>query len=158
MIEDRSGKPRVVLGTHNPHKVEELRRILEAGDFAVDLVGVDAFPDVPDVAETGATFAENALLKAHAVAAATGLPSVADDSGLCVDALNGMPGVLSARWAGPARVDSANLQPSCARPPWRYPTAPNTSWKAASTGGLSASRGGARASGTTRSSSRPDLR
>jgi XTP/dITP diphosphohydrolase len=110
MIEDRSGKPRVVLGTHNPHKVEELRRILEAGDFAVDLVGVDAFPDVPDVAETGATFAENALLKAHAVAAATGLPSVADDSGLCVDALNGMPGVLSARWAGPARVDSANLQ------------------------------------------------
>jgi XTP/dITP diphosphohydrolase len=110
MTEDRSGKPRVVLGTHNPHKVEELRRILEAGDFAVDLVGVDAFPDVPDVAETGATFAENALLKAHAVAAATGLPSVADDSGLCVDALNGMPGVLSARWAGPARVDSANLQ------------------------------------------------
>jgi XTP/dITP diphosphohydrolase len=103
-------RPRIVLGTHNAHKVEELRRILDAGDLAVDLVGVDAFPDLTEVAETGATFAENALLKAHAVAAATGLPSVADDSGLCVDALNGMPGVLSARWAGPGRVDKANLE------------------------------------------------
>lgn len=102
--------PRVVLGTHNAHKVEELRRILATGDLAVELVGMDAFPDVAEVAETGATFAENALLKAHAVAAATGLPSIADDSGLCVDALNGMPGVLSARWAGPARADRANLE------------------------------------------------
>lgn len=103
-------RPRIVLGTHNAHKVEELRRILDADDLAVDLVGVGAFPDLTEVPETGATFAENALLKAHAVAAATGLPSVADDSGLCVDALNGMPGVLSARWAGPGRVDRANLE------------------------------------------------
>ena len=103
-------RPRLVLGTHNAHKVEELRRILDADDLAVDLVGVDAFPELTEVPETGATFAENALLKAHAVAAATGLPSVADDSGLCVDALNGMPGVLSARWAGPDRDDRANLE------------------------------------------------
>jgi XTP/dITP diphosphohydrolase len=103
-------RPRIVLGTHNAHKVEELRRILDADDLAIDLVGVDAFPELTEVPETGATFAENALLKAHAVAAATRLPSVADDSGLCVDALNGMPGVLSARWAGPARRDQANLE------------------------------------------------
>jgi XTP/dITP diphosphohydrolase len=103
-------RPRLVLGTRNAHKVEELRRILAAGDFAVDLVGVDGYPDLADVKETGATFAENALLKAHVVAAGTGLPSIADDSGLCVDALNGMPGVLSARWAGPGRVDRDNLE------------------------------------------------
>jgi XTP/dITP diphosphohydrolase len=109
-VTEGSGRRRLVLGTHNAHKVEELRRILESGDLDVDLVGVDAFPGLADVRETGATFAENALLKAHAVAAATGLPSIADDSGLCVDALNGMPGVLSARWAGPARVDRANLR------------------------------------------------
>ena len=65
--------------------------------------------DLPDVAETGATFAENALLKAHAVSSATGHPAVADDSGLCVDALNSMPGVLSARWAGRHGDDEANL-------------------------------------------------
>jgi XTP/dITP diphosphohydrolase len=67
------------------------------------------FPDVPEVAETGATFEENALLKARAVAAATGVPAVADDSGLCVDALNGMPGIFSARWAGKHGDDEANL-------------------------------------------------
>ena len=105
-----SERPRVVLGTHNAHKVQELRRILDVENLAIDLVGVDAFPGLAEVPETGATFAENALLKAHAVAAVTGLPSVADDSGLCVDALNGMPGVLSARWAGPGRVDRDNLK------------------------------------------------
>ena len=68
-----------------------------------------AYPDAPDVAETGCTFEENALLKARAIAAFTGLPSIADDSGLCVDALNGMPGVLSARWAGGHGDDAANL-------------------------------------------------
>ena len=99
----------VVLATRNAYKVAELRRILGDAGLDVDLVGVDAFPAVPDVAETGATFAENAELKARAVAAATGLPSVADDSGLCVDALNGMPGVLSARWAGAHGDDDANL-------------------------------------------------
>ncbi|NUU21888.1 MAG: RdgB/HAM1 family non-canonical purine NTP pyrophosphatase, partial [Streptomycetaceae bacterium] len=71
---------------------------------------VDAFPDVPDVPETGLTFAANALLKAHAVAVATGLPAVADDSGLCVEALNGMPGIFSARWAGRHGDDKANLE------------------------------------------------
>ncbi len=99
---------RVVLATRNPGKVAELRRILDGVD--VELVGFDAFPDVEDVAETGATFAENALIKARAAAAATGLAAVADDSGLTVAALNGMPGVLSARWAGRARDDAANLR------------------------------------------------
>jgi XTP/dITP diphosphohydrolase len=101
--------PRVVLATRNRHKVEELRRILGEGALDVELVAADAFPELPDVAETGSTFAENALLKAHAVAAATGLPSVADDSGLCVDVLGGMPGVFSARWSGRHGDDRANL-------------------------------------------------
>jgi XTP/dITP diphosphohydrolase len=98
---------RVVLATRNPGKVRELRRILAAYD--VELVGLDAFPEVADVAETGATFEANALLKARAVCAATGLVAVADDSGLAVDALNQMPGVLSARWAGRHGDDAANL-------------------------------------------------
>jgi XTP/dITP diphosphohydrolase len=100
---------RLVLATHNQHKVAELRRILDAAGVDLHLMGTDAFPGLPDVAETGATFAENALLKAHAVAAATGLPSVADDSGLCVDVLGGMPGIFSARWAGRHGDDQANL-------------------------------------------------
>ncbi len=104
---------RLVLATRNAHKVEELRRILAgaglAGPSGAQLVGADAFPDVPDVAETGATFTENALLKARALVAATGLPAVADDSGIAVDALNGMPGILSARWSGRHGDDAANL-------------------------------------------------
>ena len=100
---------RVVLATRNPHKVGELREILADAGVAVDLVAASDFPDVPDVAETGETFAANALLKAHAVAAATGLPALADDSGLAVDALNGMPGIFSARWAGGHGDDRANL-------------------------------------------------
>lgn len=106
---DPAGAPRVVLATRNPHKLAELRRILDETAVEVALVGVDGFPEVPDVPETGATFAENALLKARAVARATGLPAVADDSGLCVDALGGMPGVFSARWAGRHGDDEANL-------------------------------------------------
>ena len=102
-------RPRVVLATRNAHKVGELRQILAGAGLDLELVDLAAFPDVPDVVETGATFAENALLKARAVAEATGLPAVADDSGLCVDALNGMPGVLSARWAGGHGDDRANL-------------------------------------------------
>jgi XTP/dITP diphosphohydrolase len=104
-----SAAARVVLATRNAHKVLELREILAGAGLEIDLVGVEAFPDVPEVAETGATFAENALLKARTVARATGLPAVADDSGLCVDALHGMPGVLSARWAGRHGDDRANL-------------------------------------------------
>jgi XTP/dITP diphosphohydrolase len=98
---------RVVLATRNPGKITELRRILAAYD--VELVGLDMFPDIGDVAETGATFAENALIKAREVCRATGLVAVADDSGLTVDALGGMPGVLSARWAGRHGDDAANL-------------------------------------------------
>ena len=99
---------RAVLATRNAHKVEEVRRILAPYD--VELVSLSDFPDVADVAETGATFADNALLKAEAVAQATGLLALADDSGLAVAALNGMPGVLSARWAGRHGDDVANLQ------------------------------------------------
>jgi XTP/dITP diphosphohydrolase len=100
----------LVLATANQHKLLELKRILAAGHVDVDLASLAEFPGAPDVAETGATFAENALLKAHAIADFTGLPAVADDSGLCVDALNGMPGVLSARWAGTHGDDAANLR------------------------------------------------
>ena len=102
---------RVVLATNNAHKVAELTRILAVTGAArvASLVSLSAYPDAPDVAETGCTFEENALLKARAIAAFTGLPAVADDSGLCADALNGMPGVLSARWAGRHGDDAANL-------------------------------------------------
>jgi XTP/dITP diphosphohydrolase len=100
---------RVVLATRNAHKIEEFARILAAADLAVELVPVTAFPNIPDVAETGETFEANALLKARTIAAATGLPAVADDSGLCVDALSGMPGIFSARWAGGHGDDAANL-------------------------------------------------
>ena len=100
---------RVVLATRNPHKVTELSRILVTTGVDVSLVGLDAYPEMPEVAETGLTFADNALLKARAVAAFTGLPAVADDSGLCVDALHGMPGIFSARWSGGHGDDKANL-------------------------------------------------
>jgi XTP/dITP diphosphohydrolase len=105
---------RVVLATRNAGKIAELDRILAAAAAAagtgIDIVGLDEFPDAPDVPETGLTFADNALLKARAIAAYTGLPAVADDSGLAVDALHGMPGVLSARWAGKHGDDHANLE------------------------------------------------
>jgi XTP/dITP diphosphohydrolase len=101
---------KLVLATRNPAKLAELSRILADGRVPVDLVTLDGFPDLPEVTETGRTFAENALLKARAVAAFTGLPAVADDSGICIDALNGMPGVLSARWSGAHGDDEANLR------------------------------------------------
>ena len=100
---------RIVLATRNAHKVGELRAILADLGVEVDLVGVTDYPEVPDVAETELSFAGNALLKAVAVAEATGLPAIADDSGICVDALNGMPGIFSARWAGRHGQDAANL-------------------------------------------------
>lgn len=100
---------RLVLATRNRHKVDELQAILAAAGVPVDLVSLDAFPDVPDVVEDGLTFEANSLKKARAAVAATGLPAVADDSGLCVDALNGMPGVFSARWSGRHGDDAANL-------------------------------------------------
>ncbi|MEU8784653.1 RdgB/HAM1 family non-canonical purine NTP pyrophosphatase [Streptomyces sp. NPDC048637] len=100
---------RLILATRNAGKVSELRAILDAADLDIELVGADSYPDIPDVKETGVTFAENALLKAHALAKATGCPAVADDSGLCVDVLGGAPGIFSARWAGTHGDDRANL-------------------------------------------------
>ncbi|MER5972108.1 RdgB/HAM1 family non-canonical purine NTP pyrophosphatase [Streptomyces sp. NPDC002055] len=101
---------RLILATRNANKVTELRAILAGAGLAVELVGADAYPEIPDVKETGVTFAENALLKAHALARATGHPAIADDSGLCVDVLGGAPGILSARWSGRHGDDRANLE------------------------------------------------
>ncbi|HEX6075582.1 MAG TPA: RdgB/HAM1 family non-canonical purine NTP pyrophosphatase [Micromonosporaceae bacterium] len=102
---------RILLASRNRNKLVELRRILDTalGEHTVELVGLDDVASYPDTPETGLTFAENALAKAREGAARTGLPTVADDSGLVVDALNGMPGVFSARWAGRHGDDEANL-------------------------------------------------
>ena len=102
---------KLLLATANRQKLTELQRILDAslGSSRVTLVGLGDFPDYPDVPETGLTFGENALIKAREGAKRTGLPTVADDSGLAVDALNGMPGVFSARWSGRHGEDDANL-------------------------------------------------
>ena len=105
-----TARARLVLATANPHKLVELTRILAAGHVDVQVSSLAEFPGAPEVAEMGATFAANALLKAHAIARFTGLPAVADDSGICVDALNGMPGVFSARWSGRHGDDAANLR------------------------------------------------
>ena len=97
----------LVLATRNAHKLDELAEILGAAAVDVQLLPL---PDsAPDVVEDGLTFADNALKKARSAAAHTGLPAVADDSGLSVDVLNGMPGIFSARWAGTGRDDAANL-------------------------------------------------
>jgi XTP/dITP diphosphohydrolase len=101
---------RLILATRNAGKITELRSILADAHLPHELVGAEAYPDIPDVKETGVTFAENALLKAHALARATGLPAIADDSGLCVDVLHGAPGIFSARWAGRHGDDRANLE------------------------------------------------
>lgn len=104
--------PRLVLATHNQGKLRELRELLrgQVPGLDVDTQVVDAGAvGAPDVRETGVTFEANALLKAHAVAQATGLPSIADDSGLAVDVLGGAPGIFSARWAGRHGDDQANL-------------------------------------------------
>jgi XTP/dITP diphosphohydrolase len=88
----------------------EFRRILEEiAPGSIDLVGLEEFPLLVDVEETGSTFQENALLKARTVSAETGLPAIADDSGLCIDALGGAPGIFSARWSGEHGNDSANI-------------------------------------------------
>ena len=100
---------RVVLATRNAGKLAELRRILADAGLDVELVGADAFAALPDVHETGSTFAANALLKARAAAEYTGLPAIADDSGLEVDYLHGAPGIYSARYAGVGSSDEENL-------------------------------------------------
>lgn len=102
---------KLVLATRNQGKIVEFRRILDAlAPGEIELIGVDQFPDLVDVEETGSTFEENSLLKARYTCQATGLPAIADDSGLCVDALNGDPGIFSARWAGTHGDDRANLE------------------------------------------------
>ena len=99
---------RLLLATRNGGKLAELRRMLETAVPGVEVVGLGDVEDFPEAPETGATFADNALLKAREAARYTGLPAVADDSGLTVDALGGMPGVLSARWSGRHGDDDAN--------------------------------------------------
>jgi XTP/dITP diphosphohydrolase len=101
----------LLVASRNVKKLLEMRRIIErAGIEGVTVVGLDEVPPFEEAPETGASFEDNAVAKARDAAAATGLPTVADDSGIAVDALNGMPGVLSARWAGSARDDQANLE------------------------------------------------
>ncbi|GAB3155474.1 RdgB/HAM1 family non-canonical purine NTP pyrophosphatase [Microbacterium neimengense] len=97
---------RVVLATHNPHKVEEFRHIVQASRPDLTVIGYDG----PEPVEDGVTFAANALIKARAAAAYTGLPALADDSGICVDVLGGAPGVFSAYWAGHRKDAAANLE------------------------------------------------
>ena len=99
----------LVLATRNPGKIREFRRILDAiSQGAINLVGLEEFPHTTEVEETGSTFRENALLKARSICRETGLPAIADDSGLCVDVLNGAPGIFSARYAGVHGEDEAN--------------------------------------------------
>jgi len=104
---------RVFLASRNAKKLAEMRRILaeamsDHGSEGVEVLGLDDVPSYDEPVEDQPTFEDNALLKARAGLAATGLPSIADDSGLCVDALNGMPGVLSARWSGQPKSDERN--------------------------------------------------
>jgi XTP/dITP diphosphohydrolase len=100
--------PEVFLASRNPKKIEEMRRILDAHLPGIQVLGLDDVAAYDEPVEDQPTFEGNALLKARAGLEATGLPSLADDSGLCVDALNGMPGVLSARWSGPPKDDHRN--------------------------------------------------
>lgn len=99
----------LVLATRNKGKIAEFERMLNAYSSDIQVLGLADFPDLPDVDETGSTFIENSLLKAREVSAFTQLPALADDSGLCIDALNGDPGIFSARWAGVHGDDAANI-------------------------------------------------
>lgn len=103
--------PRLVLASHNAHKLREVRQILVAAAAGIEAEDIVAAPQTGAVepVEDGATFAENALIKARALAAHTGLPAIADDSGLAVDILGGAPGIFSARWCGRHGDDRANL-------------------------------------------------
>jgi XTP/dITP diphosphohydrolase len=99
---------RLLLATRNAGKLAELQRLLTTAVPGVEVLGLRDVPEYPEAPETGATFEENALLKAREAVRYTGLPAVADDSGLTVDALNGMPGIFSARWSGRHGDDEAN--------------------------------------------------
>lgn len=101
---------RIVVATNNPKKLVELRRVAQTAGLDVAFLGLSEFPSYPQPEETEKTFEGNALLKAQAAAQHTGVEAIADDSGITVDELNDMPGVRSARWAGPACDDDANLQ------------------------------------------------
>ena len=96
---------KLVLASHNAHKLEELQRILGPLIPGIELIGYDG----PEPIENGLSFEDNALIKARAAAQHTGLPAIADDSGITVDVLNGCPGIFSARWAGPERDDAKNV-------------------------------------------------
>jgi XTP/dITP diphosphohydrolase len=100
---------KVVLATRNAGKVKEFERLLAEFASDIQVLGLNDFPDMPDVEETGSTFEANALLKAREVSAYAHLPALADDSGLCVDALGGDPGIYSARWSGGHGDDAANI-------------------------------------------------
>ncbi|RAV32666.1 non-canonical purine NTP pyrophosphatase [Corynebacterium heidelbergense] len=99
----------ILVASRNAKKLRELHRVLHAAGITdVELLSLRDVPEYPETPETGATFADNALIKARDGVRHTGLPTVADDSGICVDALNGMPGVLSARWCGKHGEDATN--------------------------------------------------
>ncbi len=158
----------LVLATNNAKKLTELRRLVAEQHLDLDVLGLADVTAYPEPAETERTFEGNALLKARACRSATGYPALADDSGIEVDLLNKMPGVRSARWAGPGASDQQNLDlllaqlsdtepasapdASSAPSPTQAPTAPNTccgpQWKAASC----RARGATTDSGTIRSS------
>lgn len=99
---------RIVVATNNPKKLAEVRRVVGAADLDVEFLSLSEFPSYPEPEETEKTFEGNAILKAQAAAQHTGVEAIADDSGINVEELNDMPGVRSARWAGPACDDTAN--------------------------------------------------
>ena len=100
---------KLVLATQNSGKIREFERLLAEFVSDIQVLGLRDFPDMPDVEETGKTFLENSLLKARGICEFTGLPALADDSGLCIDYLNGDPGIYSARWSGVHGDDAANI-------------------------------------------------
>ena len=100
---------KLVLATQNNGKIKEIERLLAEFVSDVQVLGLRDFPDMPDIAETGESFIENSLLKARGICEFTQLPTLADDSGLCIDYLNGDPGIYSARWSGVHGDDAANI-------------------------------------------------
>ena len=100
---------KLVLATQNNGKIKEFERLLAEFVSDVQVLGLRDFPDMPDIAETGESFIENSLLKARGICEFTQLPTLADDSGLCIDYLNGDPGIYSARWSGVHGDDAANV-------------------------------------------------
>ena len=100
---------KLVLATQNSGKIKEFERLLAEVASDIQVLGLRDFPDMPDIPETGESFLENSLLKARGISKFTNLPALADDSGLCIDYLNGDPGIYSARWSGVHGDDAANI-------------------------------------------------